>query len=155
MNRALRGLLACALGAGLLAGPAAAPASASGCVKTQEMDETLYLDLHTPRQRYHVGDVVHMTARVSRTRFDGGLPYVPVRDAEVYVYINVGNHYLFGSGVTDVRGAVSMPIRIKRTFSPGSADVLGTTHISTADGHCVVVEEKGDITLPGFLRVLG
>lgn len=154
-NRALRALLACALGVGLLAGPAAVTASARDCAAAQETGETLYLDLDKDRQRYRLGEIVYVTARVSRTSFDSGLPMVPVRDAGVFVYLNVGDDFLYGAGTTDVRGAISIPIRIKRRFSPGVVDASGFAHLPANDGHCLVVEETGDVRIPSFLRVLG
>jgi hypothetical protein len=154
--RALRGLVAVALGVGLLAGPGAATASAADCgAAGQEAGETLYLDLDTDRHRYRLGELVYVTARVSRTSFDSGLPVVPVRDAGVFVYLSVGDNYLYGAGTTDVRGAVSIPIKIKRKFSPGMADATGFAHLQTEDGHCLIVEETGDLSVPSFLRILG
>ncbi|MDQ3956484.1 MAG: hypothetical protein M3285_13150 [Actinomycetota bacterium] len=154
-NRALRGLVAFALGVGLLTGPAAVTASAKECAASQEIGETLYLDLDTGRHRYRLGEIVYVTARVSRTSFDSGLPMVPVRDAGIFVYLNVGDNYLYGAGTTDVRGAVSIPIRIRRKFSPGMADATGFAHLPAHEGHCIAVSESGDVAIPSFLRILG
>lgn len=155
-NRALRGLVALALGVGLLTGPAAVTASARDCAGlSQETGDTLYLDLDKGRHRYRLGQIVYVTARVSRTSFDSGLPMVPVRDAGVFVYLNVGDDYLYGAGTTDVRGAVSIPIRIKRKFSTGMADATGFAHLPAHEGHCLAVSETGDVAIPSFLRILG
>lgn len=154
--RALRALVAFALGLGLLAGPAAVTASATNCgVAGQEVEDTLYLDLDTGRHRYRLGEIVYVTARVSRTSFDSGLPMVPVRDAGVFVYLSVGDNYLYGAGTTDVRGAISIPIRIKKRFSPGVADASGFAHLPAHEGHCIAVSETGDVAIPSFLRILG
>ena len=154
-NRALRGLVAFALGIGLLSGPAAVTASARDCMASQEVGDTLYLDLDTGRHRYRLGEIVYVTARVSRTSFDSGVPMVPVRDAGVFVYLNVGDDYLYGAGTTDVRGAISIPIRIKKKFSTGRADATGFASLPAHEGHCLAVSETGDVAIPSFLRILG
>ncbi len=151
---ALRGLLALTLGIGLLAGPVVPSAAAKSCIDQEERSETLYLDLRTDRHRYRIGDVAYVTARVSRTPFDSDLPRVPVEDVEIYVYLKVGRDYLFTWGETDVRGAVSMPVQIKRGVSPGPADANAWAHKTLRDHHCLIVEERGDIQIPRFLRIL-
>ncbi len=158
MNRALRGLLACALGAGILVGPAAVQGSAKNCgaqLAPQASGETLYLDIAADKYRYRRGQVVYVTARVSRTPFDSGLPIVPVWDAGVLVHLDVQDDFLYGAGTTDVRGGVTIPIRIKRGTPAGVADASGSASVRVGDVHClVVVEETGGVSINSFLRIL-
>ncbi len=157
MNRTLRGLLACALGMGLLVGPAGVQASARDCgarLAPQETGETLYLDIAADKYRYRRGQIVYVTARVSRTPFDSGLPIVPVRDAGVLVHLDIKDDFLYGAGTTDVHGTVSIPIRIKRGTPAGVADASGSASIRVGGAHCLIVDETGDISISRFLRIL-
>lgn len=109
---------------------------------------SLSIQIEKQRDAYRIGDVIRLTAKVTRATSGD-----PVADARVNVGLAAERVALLGSTTTDADGIGLLKIRVSRYARPSVVDLNSFVEKKVVDTECGA-SEVGDHKKPRFLRIL-
>lgn len=142
--------------AGATAAPAACGSSAATTLRT------FHIVAKAQKKTYRLGDLVKVDVKVTRPAHedpvDAGIALeppvsMPAEDVNVSVGLYVGDHYLYGIGVTDAEGKDTISIKLSAPQAGWvRADVAARQFYNR--GGCPDIEEEGYVSYPRFFKAI-
>lgn len=149
-------VLVAVLALGLHVGASASARASEDCSHIRTAVPDLRVEVDAVQPQYEVGEDALVTVRVRRVvgaaRAEFGLSG-NAGGISVVVGAKVGDVILFGSGTTNEKGFVRVPVRVRQYAPAGTAHVWAYAHKTYYSGYCLQVLEWGSAEGRRLFRV--